>query len=94
MSKPAAHGFGHEDQARISWRASSIRNAETKVYKRWQALLRGKDFPKAARMFELARKAEPLDSKWSSSWPGSTNQSGESHNQINVLRQLGPTDGR
>jgi tetratricopeptide (TPR) repeat protein len=43
-------------------------------------------------MFEMASKAEPLDSKWLVELARVYNQSGDRDNQINVLRQLVPTD--
>jgi len=57
-----------------------------------QDLLEAKDFPKAARMFELARKAEPLDSSGSSSWPGSTTSRGIA--TIRLMSFVSYADGR
>jgi len=40
----------------------------------------------------MARKAEPLDSKWLVELARVYNQSGDRDSQINILRQLVPTD--
>jgi len=57
---------GDEDQARsLLEGAVDEKNPNTKVLQALGKLYyETKDFNKAARMFELARKAEPLDSKW------------------------------
>jgi len=85
---------GDEDQARrLLESAVDEKNPETKVLQALGKLYyEAKDFSKAARMFELARKAEPLDSKWLVELARVYNQSGDRDNQINILRQLAPTD--
>jgi tetratricopeptide (TPR) repeat protein len=85
---------GDEDQARMLLESVvDSKLPETKVLQALGKLYyEAKDFPKAARMFELARKAEPLDRKWLVELARVYNQSGDRDNQINVLRQLVPTD--
>jgi tetratricopeptide (TPR) repeat protein len=85
---------GDEDQARrLLESALDEKNPETKVLQALGKLYyEAKDFSKATRMFELARKAEPLDSKWLVELARVYNQAGDRDNQINILRQLVPTD--
>jgi tetratricopeptide (TPR) repeat protein len=85
---------GDEDQARLLLESVvDSKSPETKVLQALGKLYyEAKDFPKAAKMFEIAHKAEPLDSKWLVELARVYNQSGDRDNQINVLRQLVPTD--
>lgn len=85
---------GDEDQARmILENAVDSKSLETKVLQTLGKLYyEAKDFTKAARMFDMARKAEPLDSKWLVELARVYNQSGDHDSQINILRQLVPTD--
>jgi tetratricopeptide (TPR) repeat protein len=85
---------GDEDQARmILENAVDSKSPETKVLQTLGKLYyEAKDYAKAARMFDMARKAEPLDSKWLVELARVYNQSGDRDNQINILRQLVTTD--
>ncbi|HEV3256806.1 MAG TPA: tetratricopeptide repeat protein [Gemmataceae bacterium] len=52
----------------------------------------GKDFRKAARMYELAHQAEPYESKWLTELAKVYVHSGDKDKQIKVLKELVPTD--
>ncbi len=85
---------GDEDQARmILENAVDAKSPETKVLQVLGKLYyEAKDYAKSAQTFEIARKAEPLDSKWLVELARVYNQSGDRDSQINILRQLVPTD--
>jgi tetratricopeptide (TPR) repeat protein len=85
---------GDEDGARALLEAAA--KAPVPEPKALQALgdmaFEGKDFAKAAEIFELAHKAQPYESKWLTKLASVYAQTGDKQKQVAVLKQLAPTD--
>ena len=85
---------GDEDEARKVLEAAVDPKApEPRVVELLGKLyLEGKDFRKAASMYELAHQAEPYESKWLTELAKIYVHSGDKDKQIKVLKELVPTD--